>query len=63
MFCNCESKVCPYVKSCARTLNENVDDKYQTWTDFTYECMWNDTFDYFISVISEKNKTEGESDV
>ena len=63
MLCNCTSKICPYIGVCGRSLNDNTDDIYQTWSDLTYECMWNDTFDYFIPIISDIIETKGVKDV
>ena len=63
MLCNCTSKICHYIGACGRSLNDNADDVYQTWTDLTYECMWNDTFDYFIPIISDIIETKGVKDV
>ena len=63
MLCNCTSKICPYIGACGRSLNDNADDVYQTWTDLTYECMWNDTFDYFIPIISDIIETKGVKNV
>lgn len=63
MLCNCTSKICSYIGACGRSVNDNADDVYQTWTDLTYECMWNDTFDYFIPIISDIIETKGVKDV
>ena len=63
MLGHCVSNNCPYIKTCARSLNLDYKDRHQRRTDYTYECMWNDAFDYFIPIISDIIETKGVKDV